>query len=199
MKKSEKRLLISEILLMIIALFSSYIVKVLTGIPMVIFMLVIVFFFRKIFGFEKNPKEYNKDYILEISVFLLTLFIVYYIFGIAVGLTRNSVLLLNVITTLIYVILREILRFNILSKVEFNKLLKIVSLLFFIVLDLCYYSSYVFSDTKYYVFVYILIILVPIVSNNIINSLLIRKTGIIPILVYTSIINIYSQYYLIYQ
>ncbi len=196
MKDKDKKLILFEIIIMIISIFSSFIIKILSGYKMVIFMVTILFVFSKLLGFEKNKKDNMKNHIIELIVFILTFLVVYSLFGILVGFTKQtnnilSLVLFTILPIVLYVSIREILRFSIIKKTDKNKILTIISILFFIVLDLSNFSYVLWRQNPYSVSYQLLLLLFPIVSSNIVYSNLTKKSGYIPVLVFAIFMNIY--------
>ena len=85
MKKGHIRLIILEILIMVILFLNSFVINMLSGYKMPLFLLLISIFFFFRFGFEKDKHRYIKDAMLEVIIFLLIFLILYYLFGVVVG------------------------------------------------------------------------------------------------------------------
>ena len=88
MKKSYKKMLIFQFIILIIFSLNIFVKNVLTQYNTVIILLVLLIIFKKIFGFEKNHNRYTKDIIYEIIIFVMIFFIGYYILGLKIGYAR---------------------------------------------------------------------------------------------------------------
>ena len=80
MKNSYKKILIFETILFIMLILNSFIDNILNRFSIVIFLLIAVLIFKKLFGTEKNKKRYTKDIIFELLILFLISFIIYYLF-----------------------------------------------------------------------------------------------------------------------
>ena len=192
MKKSHKRLLVFEIIIMIISFVSSIFLNILESYKMIIFLLAVLFVFKKIFGFEKRKKENEKDTILELLIFIITFILIYYLFGMTIGFILNGTNILQIVIPLIlYILLREYLRYQSLVKAEQSTLLTILSIIFIMVLDISYNYEMFMSNTEYTKGILWIMMLLPIISTNIVYSYVSKKSGPFPTFFYASIISIY--------
>ena len=117
MKSGEKKLLIFDIIIIgIFLLLNSFVSSILSGYISVALLISILIAFRLIFGFEKDKHRYWKSICLEVIIFLMIYFIVYYLSGLIFSFYKtinyysiNS--FFNIILPLILtIILRELLR-----------------------------------------------------------------------------------------
>ena len=156
MKKGVRRLLIFELLLLLILVINSFIYNILIGLIMSLFMAFVLLIFKLIFGFEKSKYRVTKNIILDTIIYVLVFLIIYYLFGIIIGFAKvgNYFTLAGIrdyiapIITL--VIIREVLRYNLLKKSENSKMLIYLSVVVFIMLDITnsiYYG--IFNDTMH--------------------------------------------------
>ena len=198
MKKSHKKLIIFEIILFFILLLNSFVWNILNGYIQIIFLILVIKIFKKIFGLEKDKHRYIKDIIYEISIVLLIFFMLYYLFGIVIGFvkTNNYYNLYGIfkfiIPTIIIIILKEYLRYNVLSKSEGNNLLIVLSCIIFIFLDITntiYYNEFL---SRYNIFIFIALTLLPAFSNNVICTYFVYKVGFKPNIFYLLIMNLYA-------
>ena len=196
MKRGYKRLLIFNIIMFIILLLNSFLFDVLSRYKMIIFLIVIMFVFFKLFGYEKDKHRYIKDIILEIAIFLFTFFILYYLLGVIIGFTEShyySVMGMTrfVIPVLLYVILREIFRYMMLCKAEGNSLLIIVTTIMFIFLDITSLVPNIDYSSGINVFKFFALSILPAISSNIVFSYVTMKVGYKPVIFYALIIELY--------
>lgn len=198
MKKGYKRLLIFELILLILFILNSFVWNILTGYKLILFLFVITFLFKYLFGYEKDKHRYLKDIIIEVFIFLLTFFILYYLLGLVIGFYKidNYYNLYGIktfiIPTILLVMIKEFLRYNILKKSEESKILTITSVVLFILIDL---SSIIYSasfDSSYNIFRFIALNLLPLVSSNIMCTYISLKMGYKPGIIYLLVINLYK-------
>ena len=201
MKKGYIRLLVFEFLISIILFLNSFVWNILSRHIMNLFLLLIMILFRVFFGFEKDRHRYIKDILMEVFIFLMTFFIIYYLFGLVVSFTRtgnyyNIEGLKNfIIPTFFFVILREYLRYNVINKAEGSKITITVSILLFIWIDITnaiYYGSF---TSNYNVFTFVALTLLPAISTNIAYSYITYEVGYKPAMLYSLVMSLY--YYLL--
>jgi len=195
MKKSEKKILTIIISMLILSFLSTFIMHLQSDYFMILFLAVFIIIWRWFVGTSKPIKEYKEDYILEISVYVLTFFIVYYLFGLMVGLSKTIYSLNNLFTTVIpltiFLIEKELIRYQVLSKVDKHFELTVLSVFMFIVFDLCYASTTILTGLQYSVIVYLLSVFFPATSTNIVYSIITKKSGYTPLIFYSLIINLF--------
>lgn len=96
---------------------------------------------KYLFGFEKYRHRYTKDIILEIIIILIAFFLIYYLSGIVIGFARveNYLTVKSIfkfiIPIIIYVILKEVLRYQLVMKASLSKKMLIFVCLFFVLMD----------------------------------------------------------------
>ncbi len=198
MKRGYKKLLLFEFFVLILVLLNSFLFKFLNQFTIILFFIGLLFLFKFIFGFEKDKHRYTKNVIIEIFIILLMFFIIFYLFGLIVGFVKNNSYLnfygLSniIIPVFITIILKEVLRYEILMKACDNKLLIILSCILFIIFDL--FNSFSLNDfsSKYNIFLFISLNLIPAISNNVVCTYLSIKSGYKPLIFYQIIIQLYS-------
>ena len=171
MKNNYKKMIIFELIIMLLLLFNSFINNVLSNYVMIIFLLIVLFIFNKLFVIEKQNKRYVKDIILSITIFFLTFFILYYLFGLVIGFAKTNYynfdgILKYIIPTIALILVKEFLRFQIILKINNNKKLTILTILLFVLIDITtsifYKDLTSISDVFYLVALYLL----PSIVNN---------------------------------
>lgn len=194
MKKSEKKILTIIISMLILSFLSTFIMRLPSEYFMILFLAVFIIIWKWFVGINKPIKEYREDYILEMSVYVVTFFIVYYLFGLLVGLTKTNYSINNLLTIIpltIFLIEKEIIRYQVLSKVDKHFELTALSVFLFIVFDLCYASTTILTGLEYSALVYFLSVFFPATATNIVYSTLTKKCGHIPLIFYSLIINLF--------
>lgn len=198
MKKGYKKLLIFELIIFIILMLNSFVWNILDSYYLIIFLILILLSFKKIFGTEKDNHRYTKDVIFEIIIFLLIFFLLYYLSGILIGFAKiDNYYNLNgivkfIIPITITIVLKEYFRYQAIMKSEGNKLLTILTCLLLVCFDISNVIYYNDFSTKYEMFKFIAISLLPSLSTNIVCSYLTYKIGYKPNIVYLLIITLYQ-------
>ena len=164
---------------------------------LIIFLVISLIIFKKFFGFEKDRHRYVKDIIYEIIIFLIIFFILFYIAGIITGFAKTENYytvygVFNFILPLILsIILREILRYMMLKKIEGSKLLQITTYLLFVFLEvttIVYYSDF---KSGYETFSFVALTLLPAIVNNIVFNYISYKVGYKPVIIYSLVMALY--------
>lgn len=197
MKNGHKRLLIFELILLVLIFVLSVFTKFLTNYYKAGFILLVTFIFKFLFGLEKDQQRKSKDAIIELIILLLASFLIFYVLGIFAGFYRTENFFTVhgifgiVIPMVLIIIFTEILRYNVLRKSEGSKLLVVLSIILFIVLDLSQnYNSGIFESKKA-MFDFFAFFFVPSISNNLAASYVSYKAGIKPNILWLVIVKTY--------
>ena len=196
-KNAYVRIEIFQIILLLLLIINSTIYNFLSNYYMIGFLVIILIIFGILFGFEKYRHRYIKDCIMNILIYLLAFFIVYYLLGIFITFVKNTDyyswygISRFIVRVAIYVILREFFRYQVLNKCEGSKLAIILSIIVFIVLDISNNTYfYTFSD-NYSIFIYIALYLLPAIGENLLATYLNMKVGYLPVIFYMLIMYLY--------
>ena len=201
MKKSHKKILIFNIIVIMILFINSFSFNVLSGIKMPLFIAFLLIIFKLLFGFEKDRHRYIKDLLLEVIMFLIMFFILYYLLGIMITFARTDGYMnfhgikTLIIPTILNVVLIEIFRYMIMTKSEGSRLASISSVIMLIALSISNAVYFQTLDSKYTIFIFLALTVLPAISSNIVFSIMTLKVGYKPILLYALVINLY-QYFL---
>ena len=194
MKKGYKKILILSLVLIIIFLLDLFILNFFSSYKMNLFLFILLIFFNIFFVIEKDKHRYIKNILFEILIFIISFFLLYYLLGLLVGLAKNTNyinlygLKIFIIPLIIYTILREILRYNMLNKADNNTLCTIIVVNVFIILDMAYIIDYTSKNTIQKL---ITLTILPIISRNISYSYISKKTGYKPIIIFDLIFGLY--------
>ena len=184
MKKSYQKLIIFDIVVMIILLLNSFILNILGNYYyMDIFLILLLIAFKYFFGFEKDRHRYTKDIIINFLIIFLISFIIYYILGIFIGFykTQNYLNFYGITTFILpyvaMIVIREYLRMQMLNKTEKSKMLTIITVLLFTLMEISVRFASSNFDSNYNIFIFIALTLLPIISNNIVCTYIAKKVG----------------------
>ncbi|MBD9099167.1 hypothetical protein EGP98_06220, partial [bacterium] len=197
MKKSYIKLIVFTLTFILIFLLNSFVFKILNQTflnLLLIFLLILTYI---LFGFEKDRHRYTKDVILEVIIILITFFLLYYISGLLIGFARTknyftiNSLTTIIVPTIIYIIFKGILRYQLLTKGSLNKGLIVLITILFITMDttIAFSSQTLVFDRK--MFLLLATTFLPLVTSNILSSFLCLNFGYIPSIIYLLIINLY--------
>lgn len=197
MKKSYVKLYLIELLLFFIFILNSFVSSILNQYNMVIFLVVAIIIIKLMFGIERDRHRYTKDVMIEIIIYLLFYFILYYLSGLFFSFARTGNYytwygLKNfIVPAALIVITKEILRNMILTKSEGNKMLIIVTCILFVFLDITNAIYYNRFETKYETFLFIALYLLPAISSNALCTYISIKNGYKPVILYLMILRLY--------
>lgn len=198
MKRGYKRLLVFETIIILLLILNSFVSSILTGYIKVLFLLGILVVFKMFFGFEKDRHRYWKSICIEVLIFLLLYFILYYLSGLVLSFAKTNNYysfkgIFNVIIPLILtIILKEILRYMMLTKSEGSKLLIFITTVLFILLDVSLALKIDSLTSNYEIFIFTAITVLPTISSNILCSYMTYKSGYKPTILYLLITTLYS-------
>ena len=209
MKKIKKknpyvRISIFEIILIIVLIINSFVFNFLNSYYMLSFLGVLFLIFHYYLGFEKDRHRHTKDVIMNIIIYLLTFFILYYLSGLILSFARNAGyysyegFVKFTLRIAVYVVLRELLRYQVLNKCEGSAFSNVLAIVLFILFDVTnIVANYTFAD-KYKTFVFFAVYLLPIIGNNLLATYLTKKTGYKPVIFYMLIMELYTYVLPIY-
>lgn len=198
MKKSYIKILIFNIILITIFLIDNFTLKILNNINKAILLFILLILFKILFGIEKDRNRYTKDIIINILIIMLAFFLIFYLFGLVIGFVRTSNYynfygMSNFIIPYIFtIILKEKLRYQIITKSQKSNLLIVISTIMFILFDLTGEITFNFSS-RYYAFLFISMTILPIIGNNIVCTYISKNTGYKPNIIWMIIINLYGS------
>ncbi len=193
-KKGYRRLSVFLSLILIILLVNSFMSHILDTNKMILFLMFLSIIFEVVFGFEKDKHRYLKPIVVNMLIYLIIYFILYYLFGILIGFAKVENYFTwygikkFIVPIIIYIFVKEFLRYGILCKSEGNKKLIVYSTVIFIIMDIS--SAIAVSNNN--LFLLISLSVLPAVSNNILCSYLAMKVGYKINILYLLIINLYS-------
>ena len=197
MKKSYKRLLVFELIILIILILNNFVSGILSGYYKTLFIFLILIIFRFFFDYEKDRHRYSKTICIEVIIYLLAYFIIYYLSGIIFSFYEpinylNTEGFINVIIPLILtIIITEVLRYVMLCKADGSKILFTITCILFIQIDLIgVYNITTFKDPNS-IFMFLALSLLPSISKNILCCYISHKAGYKPVLIYSLVIGLY--------
>ena len=198
MKKSYIKLVIFNVLLIVILLLNNFISNILNYKNIMFGLIVILFLYKYIFGFEKDNHRFMKDIAANIIIILLSFFIIYYLLGLIIGFVRTT----NyysvegfrdlIIPYIAVIIMKEFLRYQVLCKTGDNKKLIALSFITFTLIDISGAVSVGAFKSNYELFMLFSITVLPAISRNIACSYISRKMGYKPNIIWVLAFGLYG-------
>lgn len=204
MKKSYIKLIIFQIVFVVFFILSSFVVSTLSNYCKILLLILMLVGFKLLFGFERERKHYVTTICIEVLIWLLVYFILYYLSGIfmsftkTIGYMRSHTIIHTILPLIVIIVLKEILRFNMIRKSELSKLLLIINCLFFIIFDLTLPFKQIVFNSRFSFFIYIAVYVLPTISKNVFCSYVAYKCSYKPAIIYLLALELYSYILPIY-
>lgn len=141
MKKSEKKILAVEIVLILTFIFNIFVLKNSSQYLIAIILAIALVLLYLMVGFEKDNLRLKRDLLMTTLIYVISYYIVTYILGIFFEFLRSPyslglvTFLRNVTPVLVFIFAKELLRYELNMKGEKNNLLIILSIIIFILAD----------------------------------------------------------------
>lgn len=183
MKISTIKLLTIEFVLVIFLILNIFVINIeniylLSGI-ILLFMTLTIF----LLGYEKNRQRFKKDIILNIVLYTLIFKIIIYILGIFFGFLRTGYshsligITENIVPMLLLILVCELFRYCINVKGQNNKLILIISVIIFVLVDITTKVDISLLENKKTLLETIFTIILPSISKNILLTYFSVKFG----------------------
>ena len=197
MKKSYIKLLILSFFTIFLCTFNAFFLKQFNTISLIIYLLLLLIITKITLGFEKDRHRYSKDISLEIIITLIIFFLTFYLCGLVIGFAKTNnyftikALTSIVISLIIYTILKEYLRYTLITKSSESLILMILMTITFIFIDNT--IAFAISGLSFSKSTFLLIALtfIPSITENILCSWTTYHFGFKPCLIYLLIIKLY--------
>ena len=199
MKKGELKLFIFEFIVIFLLILNSFISSILNYQNILLLLIGMMIVTKYLFGFEKTNNRYNKEIIINLLIVILTCFIIYYLSGLIIGFVKTDTLtsiygLTNfIIPFIVSLVLKEILRYNLLRKGEKSKFLLVLTIILFIMLDVTFTLANGFTGSKYSKYLFFSLTFLPSISRNVTATYIAKKISFIPNILWLLIVNLYSS------
>ena len=197
MKRGYKRLLVFLLFLISVLLVNTFVIKILSGYKMILFLIFLLIYFNEFFVIEKDKHRYTNDIYIEVILSVLIFYTFFYMLGLIIGLVRiPNYYSINGITNFIipiilYVLLKEVFRYNMLQKADGNKLDSVLVVVLFIMIEISNKYSYYEANNQYDMLRVFSLALLPAISSNISYSYVSKKVGYKPIIMFDLIISLF--------
>lgn len=196
MKKSYLKLIIITFSIILILLLNAFIFHITNRLFLIGILLVTLLVTKLTLGLENKKIRYVKQIIYELTISLLIFFLLYYLSGLLIGFYKNNTKLFlpstikNISLLIIYIALKELLRYYLIQKSNTKIILQIIDCLMFIILDISLSLSSLRDYSVYNIFEFVSITLLPAITENILCTYITRYYGYIPNIYYLLIMNL---------
>lgn len=198
MEKNYIKLIIFDIVLIILLLLTIFLPVKLNYYHVVLFLVVLIILFKVIFGTKANDCRFVRDMNYNFIIIFLSFFLIYYLLGIIVGFvkTENYFTLegiLNfVLPYILFITIKEYLRYQMINKIPKFRLNKILVCLLFILVDLILYvDTHTFKNNSS-LFMFIIVNCFPAISSSIVCSYISDKVSYKSNIFWLLIFNLYG-------
>ena len=194
MKTSVKKCLIIELLLGVSALINFVAPSLFNYNRHIIFLAVALLITFLTVGVDLKRNANDKAIIRNILIYVFVYYIVIYLSGLIIGFARtiysftSSNLINNILPTLFTIIIVELIRHELITKSNKDKLIVITSCILFIVLEASYSFNAYNLAIKDEIYKYIGLIIIASISKNILMTIINMKTDVYPGIIYRIIL-----------
>ena len=200
MKRSEKIILIIQIISIILSILFILFNDVVNEYMIAILLTIIFLILYKLLGFE-SIKTLNSKKIIRLIIFLTISFIILtYSLGFSLGFVRTSyslkpiIIIKNILPTLLIILSKEILRYQFLIKGSRNRLIIILTYIIFILIDTIVGIRIHNLNNKTEILKLICNIVIPSICNNILLNDLSYRYGYKVTIIYSLIMSLYIYF-----
>jgi len=192
LKKNHIILLSIEVLLLLFLVINIFITKIFTNTNMNYILLwgISLIFLMLTVGLEKEKKVYKTDVMQLIVIYVITYFMIIYIFGLFVGFIKSPYsitvidILKNITPVLLIIIFQELIRYIVISKSKEKKLVIVVMTTVFIAFDILLLLPHYNLNEIMNVFEFVVLVSIPSIINNLLFTYISYKSGYKTTIVY---------------
>lgn len=198
MEKNYIRLIIFDIVLILILVLGVIFSLKVDYYVLSFYLIASIITFKSIFGWEPRNFRFDKDICLNLVIIFLSFFLVYYLFGLIIDFVRteNYFTLYGIFTFIVpyilFIVLKEILRYQIINKFPKLKLNINLVCILFVVLDVILYFNLDIFNNLSSLFMFIIVNLLPAISTNIVCSYVVGKVSYVVNIFWLIVFNLYS-------
>ena len=207
MKKSTIKILLIELFVIIFLFLNNFVFNIFKVKELSVFIILLLAFISSILllGYEKN--RYDGQKYVTTTTFLITFLFqtfTFVLFGIISGFLKNSYTLgITHFFKIVFpitgiIIVSEILRHQLLKKGSSSKLVFVLTILFFVIIDIFTNISIYDLSTNKGIFELFALVIAPSIVRNILLSFVVFNKGFIPAIVYKLIMMLPAYYLPVY-
>lgn len=187
MKKSYIKIILIELLALILLIINILRYHINNYYYFILLTSIALFILILLLGFEKDKYRFKKDIIINILIYSISYLLIIYIVGIFTGFVRNGSFLSitrDIIPYLLLIITSEMLRYQLIKKGEFNKIIYILCVILLTVIDISLYLNTYDLSVSDGLIKLICCLIIPSLSKNIMLTYVTYKVGYRPSIVY---------------
>lgn len=194
MKTSVKKCLIIELLLGVSALINFIVPSLFNYDRHIIFLAIALLITFLTVGVDLKRNANDKGIIRNILIYVFIYYIVIYLSGLVIGFARTiysftlSNLINNILPTLFTIVFVELIRHELITKSNKNKLIVVTSCILFIVFEASYSFNAYNLAVKEEIYKYIGLVIIASISKNILMTIINMKTDVYPGIIYRLIL-----------
>lgn len=198
MKRNEKIILLLEMITILFLSLNVFVKNILTDYKLILFLLILFFISKFLIGFEKSKSLEERKVIKQMLFYTIAFLVIKYGFGLLVGFLSTSYSLTiksifkNSFPILVIIIIEELYRYNICKKGDGNKLIIILSVIVFTLIDISLIvPNYDLSDLESSLKLAIVVVF-PNIFKNIMLADFSNKYGFKICIIYQLIMSLYE-------
>ncbi len=201
MRRSYILVLIVQVLMGLFLVANNFFFRFLKGYSLVLFLFLSLLLLFFLVGCERITNKYTKKVCFLAFVYSLSFLVIYYFIGFFVGFAKSincysiDGFFLSFLPMLLLVVFEELMRFILVRKVEYNRLLSLVNIALFVLLDLAIYFNSEWADYSFFVF--LSFVLLPIIAENVSLNYVSKKSGFYPTIIYKILVRMYFYFLVI--
>ncbi len=198
-KKEEQEIFSFELITILFLILNVFVKNILNYYYIFVFVVILLIITKYLFGFEKNKLIQNdsKKASIVVTFFTMSFLIITYGIGLFAGFVKSPynfdvlTILKNTFPVALLLISVELLRFNICRKSNHRKLLYLMAIAMFTILDiLIAVPSYNLNDYEE-ILKLLTLVAIPSITKNIMLSNFTCNYGAVPPIIYQLIMNLY--------
>ena len=196
MKRSQKIIIGLLSFMAIVLLINSFVTKIFSRYSICAFIFIMVIIAYLLLGIEKEKSRYNKDIILSLIIYIAIYYITTYLFGLFIGFNKNIyslnllLILKNIVPLILLILLSELLRYIINSKIKDNYILLGLSIFVFTLVDITITIQATNFNSFYDTLKVFGLFILPSLSKNYLFTYMTVKVSYRPNLVYRYLMEI---------
>src|SRR5574344_1863004 len=195
MKKSYLKLILIELITIILLLVNLFKFDINNYYYLIVYFIVIFGILYLSLGYEKDKYRFKKDIILNLLIYSIGYLLLTYIAGVFTGFVRNGSWLSitsDLLPYFLLIIVSEFVRYEIIKKGEFNKIIYGLVVIIFTLVDITLFINSYDLSTSDGLIKLICSIVLPSLSKNIMLTYLTFKVGYKPSMIYRIIFELKS-------
>lgn len=197
MIKSEKRLIIIELILIIVFLSNIFVRNIFNEYSLFIILTIVNVLIYFLMGYEKDKNIYKKNLIFFITFYLIAFITMMYGIGLVLGYTKSPFktdiisIIKNIFPIILVICSSEMLRYQISKKGEKNNFIFVLTIMLFIIIDIVLNVKFYNLTKLENILKFSTIIILPSIFKNWMLTAFTYKYGLAQNIIYRLILELY--------